>query len=145
VTERVLIDTGPIVAIHSEDDEHHEKCRQTLRVLTSPLLTCWPVLTEAAWLLRKRPRTLARLFDGFAGGFYALLPLSAEDLPSISSMMQRYESARLQLADAALAHLAERENIRTVFTTDRRDFSIIRLKRNRSLRLIPDVYDRADQ
>jgi predicted nucleic acid-binding protein len=60
-------------------------------------------------------------------------------------MMQRYESARLQLADAALAHLAERENIRTVFTTDRRDFSIIRLKRNRSLRLIPDVYDRADQ
>jgi uncharacterized protein len=139
VIERVLIDTGPIVALHSEDDEHHERCRQTLRALTPPLFTCWPVLTEAAWLLRTRPRTLARLFDGFDGGFYALLPLSADDLPPISAMMKRYESARLQLADAALAHLAERENIRTVFTTDRRDFSIIRLKRNRALKLIPGV------
>src|SRR4029077_20261826 len=87
VIERVLIDTGPIVALHSEDDEHHERCRQTLRALTPPLFTCWPVLTEAAWLLRTRPRTLARLFDGFDGGFYALLPLSADDLPPISAMM----------------------------------------------------------
>jgi predicted nucleic acid-binding protein len=54
-------------------------------------------------------------------------------------MMRRYEDIGLQLADAALVHLAERENIRTVFTLDRRDFSIIRLKRNRPLRLIPEV------
>ena len=47
--------------------------------------------------------------------------------------------AGLQFADAALAHLAERENIRTVFTPDRRDFSIIRLKRNRTLTLLPEV------
>ena len=37
-----------------------------------------------------------------------------------------------------LAHLAERENIRSVFTTDRQT-SIIRLKRNRSLKLIPNI------
>jgi predicted nucleic acid-binding protein len=79
------------------------------------------------------------MFDSFAGGFYALLTLSAGDIPPVSSIMQRYESAGLQLADAALAHLAERENIRTIFTTDRRDFSIIRLKRNRALRLIPEL------
>jgi uncharacterized protein len=53
--------------------------------------------------------------------------------------MKRYESAGVQFADAALAHLAERENIRAVFTLDRRDFTIIRLKRNRTLRLIPDL------
>ena len=54
-------------------------------------------------------------------------------------MMKRYEPSGLQFADAALAHLAERENIRSVFTTDRRDFSIIRLKRNRALKLLPEV------
>ena len=139
MTERVLIDTGPIVAILSEDDEHHERCRQALLALTPPLFTCWPVLTEAAWLLRKRPRSLHRMFDSFAGGFYALLTLNADDIPLVSSIMQRYESAGLQLADAALTHLAERESISTVFTLDRRDFSIIRLKRNRALRLIPDL------
>jgi predicted nucleic acid-binding protein len=98
-----------------------------------------PVPTEAARLLCERPDTLARLFASFDGGSLALLPLEAADLTAVAALMNRYESAGMQLTDAALAHLAERENIRTVFTTDRRDFSIIRLKRNRSLRLIPDV------
>jgi predicted nucleic acid-binding protein len=58
---------------------------------------------------------------------------------TIATIMRRYEDAGLQFADAALAHLAERENIGTVFTLDRREFSIIRIKRNRALRLIPDI------
>ena len=110
-----------------------------MTALVPPLFTCWPVITEAAWLLRKRPDTLARMFQGFTGGLFALLSLTTDDLPAIAAMMKRYESAGLQLADAALAHLAERENIRTVFTTGPRDFSIIRLKRNRTLKLIPNV------
>jgi len=139
VAEPILIDTGPIVAILSEDDEHHRRCSEALTALTPPLFTCWPVVTEAAWLLRKRPDTLYKLFDGFGGGLFALLALDAGDLPAVAALMKRYKSAGVQLADAALAHLAVREAVRTVFTTDRRDFSIIRLKRNRSLRLIPDL------
>ena len=139
MAERVLIDTGPIIAILSEDDEHHSRCSQALTDLVPPLFTCWPVITEAAWLLRKRPDTVARMFEGFTGGFFAFLSLTGDDLPGIAAVMKRYESTGLQLADAALAHLTERENIRTVFTTDRRDFSIIRLKRNRTLKLIPNV------
>ena len=68
-----------------------------------------------------------------------MLPLGADDVAAVAALMKRYESTSLQLADAALAHLAEREKIRTVFTTDRRDFSIIRLKRNRTLKLLPEV------
>lgn len=139
MVERVLIDTGPIVAILSENDEHHNRCTDDLSALVPPLFTCWPVVSEAAWLLRKRPDTLTRMFEGFSGRFFALLSLNDEDLTAVAFMMKRYESAGLHLADAALAHLAQRENIRTIFTTDRRDFSIIRLKRNRTLELIPDV------
>lgn len=139
MTERILIDTGPMVALFSEQDEHHGRCSDALTALAPPLLTCWPVVTEAAWLLRKRPDALHKLFESFDGGLFALLTLDADDLPALAGLMRRYESAGLQFADAALAHLAEREGIRTVFTTDRRDFSIIRLKRNRALRLIPDI------
>jgi predicted nucleic acid-binding protein len=136
---RILLDTGPMVALFSEDDEHHERCTNTLRSLRPPLLTCWPIVSESAWLLRTRPRSLYQLFDGFRTGVFGLLSLEAEDLPAIAAIMRRYEDIGLQFADAALAHLADRENIRTVFTTDRRDFSIIRLERNRTLRLIPEV------
>ena len=139
MTERILTDTGPMVGLFSEDDEHHQRCSDALTAITPPLLTCWPVVTEAAWLLRKRPDALHKLFSSFDAGFFALLPLDASDLPVIASLMKRYATIGLQFADAALAYLAERENIRTLFTTDRRDFSIIRLKRNRVLRLIPEL------
>jgi predicted nucleic acid-binding protein len=139
VSERVLIDTGPMVALFSKNDEYHDRCSNALTALTPPLVTCWPVVTEVAWLLRKRPDTLQKLFASFGAGLFALLALDASDLPAIAAIMKRYESSGVQFADAALAHLADRENIRSVFTTDRRDFSIIRLKRNRSLKLLPTV------
>jgi predicted nucleic acid-binding protein len=133
-----LVDTGPLVAIASEDDEHHEACVATLATVPAPLLTCWPVLTEAAWLLRRRPAALAKLFDSFDAGLLALLPLDDAAVAPIAAFMKRYESIGAQLADAALVHLAEREGIRTVFTLDRRDFSVYRLKRNRTLKLLPE-------
>ena len=139
MTERALIDTGPLVALYHDQDPHHTRCRAALAKLSPPLLTCWPVLTEAAWLLRKRPDGFKAIVDGFASGLFAVLTLDGGELAGIAAIMARYESAGIQLADAALAHLADREGIRTLFTTDRRDFSIIRLKRNRSLKLIPDI------
>jgi predicted nucleic acid-binding protein len=97
------------------------------------------VLTEAAWILRKQPRPLDRIAEAHTAGLFEILPLDGGSLDAIAAIMRRYEDVGLQFADAALAHLAEREDIRTVFTTDRRDFSIIRLKRNRALRFIPDL------
>ncbi len=44
----------------------------------------------------------------------------------------------LQIADAALMYLAEREGIDTLFTLDRRDFSIDRTTDGRALRIVPD-------
>jgi predicted nucleic acid-binding protein len=136
---RILLDTGPLVALLAENDAYHRQCVETLAGLSPPLLTCWPVLTEAAWILRRYPRPADRLNDAQAAGLFGILPLSADDLPAIAAVMRRYEDAGLQFADAALAHLAERENIRTIFTLDRRDSSIIRLKRNRTLTLLPEV------
>ena len=55
VTERVLVDTGPMVALFSEDDAHHERCSDTLTALTRPCSPAGRSVTEAAWLLRTRP------------------------------------------------------------------------------------------
>jgi predicted nucleic acid-binding protein len=140
VTERrVLLDTGPLVALLARNDSRHRLCVDTLAKLWPPLLTCWPVLSEAAWLLRTQQRPLDHMADAHAAGMFELLPLDGDDLTAIAAIMRRYEASRIQLADAALVWLADRENIRTVFTLDRRDFSIVRLKRNRALTLLPEV------
>lgn len=136
---RVLLDTGPLVALLARSDRHHQVCVDTFARLRPPLLTCWPVLTEAAWLLRRQSGAVEQLAAAREAGMFDMLPLGNEDLTPIASIIARYQGVLIQFADAALVHLAEREAIRTVFTLDRRDFSIIRLKRNRSITLLPDL------
>lgn len=134
---RTLIDTGPIVAILSAADEHHERCVAAMAELPAPLVTTWPVVTEAQWLLRKDARGVDALFQAFETQVLELAPLGADALAWLSEFLRRYRRMGAQLADASLVYLAEREGIGTVFTLDRRDFSVYRYGKNRSLSLIP--------
>jgi uncharacterized protein len=135
---RILVDTGPLVAILSSDDSHHSACVSALRGMPGPLLSCWPVITEAAWLLRRFPRAVQQLLGSVDRGFLELLPLTGGEAKGIANLMKRYENIRPQLADAALVYLAGRERIESIFTLDRSDFSIYRTARKRSFRILPE-------
>jgi len=137
--KRVLVDTGPLVAILSRADQHHESCVNVLQTLPAPLLSCWPVVTEAAWLLRAHPGAIQQLLGSIEDGFLALLPLAGPEAKAIAEVMRAYADIRPQLADAALVYLADREGIGTIFTLDRRDFSVYRSARKRPFRILPDV------
>ena len=137
MTGQLLVDTGPIVAILLESDEHHEACVDQLRHIRGPLLTCWPVITEAAWLLRAYPRAIRKLLSSFHGRPFELVPLGEADLPAIGAILAKYEGLGIRLADASLLHLANREGIELMFTLDRRDFGVLRLAHGKKLRLIP--------
>jgi predicted nucleic acid-binding protein len=139
---RVLVDAGPLVAILSKVDEHHAACVHALHQLPGPLFSCWPVITEAVWLLRSHPQAVQRLlkscFSGKPnGGFLELLSLTGAEASAIADVIERYEDIRPQLADAALVYLAHRERIDTIFTLDRRDFTIYRSGDKRPFRIVP--------
>ena len=134
---RVLVDTGPLVAVFSPSDAHHATCVKQLHEIRPPLFTCWPVITEAAWLLRQRPASIQQLLACFDTGIFRLLTLGDEAPAWIARFLERYRQIGAQVADAALVYLAERDGMETVFTLDRRDFLIYRLSRNRTLRLLP--------
>jgi uncharacterized protein len=135
---RVLVDTGPLVAILSKADEHHEKCVAALHNLPGPLFSCWPVITEAAWLLRRNSRAVQQLLRSLQSGFLEMLPLISLEAKEVAEIMKKYDSLRPQLADAALVYLARRDGIDTIFTLDRRDFSVYRAARKRPFRIVPD-------
>ena len=132
-----LVDTGPLVAIASARDQYHQICVEQLRLLQPPLLTCWPVITEAAWLLRHQPSAVERLLGSFEVGLLRLLILDEKAPRWLAEFLTRYRKMGAQIADGALVHLAEREGIDTVFTLDRRDFLVYRLADGRSLRILP--------
>ncbi len=136
---RVLVDAGPLVAIFRQPDRQHNLCVATLREIVPPLLTSWPALTEAAYLLRDSSHAIERLLAGPVEGLFRILPLEESELPAMHSLLRKYRRLQLQLADASLVYLAHREGIRTIFTLDRRDFTVIRGPGNRPFRLLPDI------
>jgi predicted nucleic acid-binding protein len=134
---RVLADIGPLVAILSRRDQYHRACVEALREMPGPLFTCWPVITEAAWLLRRDPTAVAQLLHSLDTGFLELLPLTTADAKPIAAILKKYRDIRIQLADAALVHLAARDGVDTIFTLDQRDFSVYRLPRGKAFRIVP--------
>lgn len=133
----ILVDAGPLVAIMNAADRHHGRCVAALHDLREPLVTAWPVVTEAMYLLGRSWLDQDRLWDMLATGAVRLLPLGPDDVPRMRALMARYRDLRMDLADAALVRLAERERISRVFTLDRRDFTVYRPAGVGPLTLVP--------
>ena len=135
---RVLLDTGPLVALLRGDDVSHDSCSEQLNSIVPPLITTWPVLTEAAWFLRTHPEPIQQMLVWLTSGFIKVLPLGAEAAPWIGTFFRKYRQIEPQLADASLVYLAERDDLDTVFTLDRGDFGVYRFGRNRRFKLLPE-------
>lgn len=144
IDEPVLVDTGPLVAYLNQRDVEHDACARVFDQL--PLgksFTCWPVLTEAAYLIRTRlglsnPHPL---LDLIRGDELDLSIIGRSDIDAIIDVYSRYHDLQVDLADAALLAIAERDDLITVFTTDRRDFRVYRRLDGRPFRLLPDDFE----
>jgi uncharacterized protein len=87
-------------------------------LLTPPLLTCEPVLTEACFLIQRsggRPADVLRKLQ--AGIIEVPLEVKTESA-ALETLMRRYEDAPMSLADACLVRLAELHADCQVFTLD---------------------------
>lgn len=125
----ILVDTGPLVALIHEDDNEHRACKDAFASFNEPLGTVWPVLTEAIYLLSFSWEAHTALMEMIETGAVEILPLGVADIPRIRELMRKYRDLPMDLADAALVRVAERERLRRVFTIDRRDFQIYRPSR----------------
>ena len=135
-SDRVACDTGPLVALSEPADQFHDACARAAADLPVPLLTIWPVVSEALYLLRGSAGAL-RLLAEIESGTIRVSGPTTEDVPRIRELMGRYADLPADFVDLALFAFCERENIRTVFTVDRRDFEIYRPRHVRRLKLVP--------
>jgi predicted nucleic acid-binding protein len=133
----VLVDAGPLVALLDRSDAHHGEVVAALRKIQDPLLSVWPVLVEAMYLLSFSWQAQKALWEIFETGTVQLLPLEAEDIVPIKNLMEKYRDLPMDLADAALVRVAEREGLRQVLTLDQRDFNVYRLPRKGRFTLLP--------
>jgi predicted nucleic acid-binding protein len=131
----VLVDTGPLVALFEPEDPFHDKARATLVGLrATPLASCEAVITEASHLLRSTARRTA-LQTWIGLGHVEVRGVLREGRAELAVAMAKYADLPMDYADAVLVHLATAGQITRIWTYDRRDFSVYRV-RGRRLRMI---------
>jgi predicted nucleic acid-binding protein len=125
-----LLDTGPLVSFLASGLRHHSWTCEQWKFFRPPLLTCEPVLTEAAFLLQREGREADPLFALLERGVIRIALDVQEEQADLRALMRRYRNRPMSLADACLVRLSEIETDGEVFTLDF-DFRIYRRHGNK--------------
>jgi hypothetical protein len=131
----VLVDAGPLIAVLDRDDAYHARCVDAVGRIRGPLVTAWPVVTEAMYLLADTPGGQDALWSLLQSGAVVLRDIGKLDVPRMRELMQKYRDLPMDLADAALVRLAERDGLRDVLTVDG-DFGVYRLHGSQRFRVV---------
>jgi predicted nucleic acid-binding protein len=128
----VVVDTGPLVALLNRRERHHLWVAKVMDTIEPPLFTCDPVLSEACFLLRH-----------ISGGSDGVLELVARGLvrsdfhvmaevDPIRTLMKKFASVPMSLADACLVRMTELDQKSVVLTLDS-DFKIYRRNKRQTV------------
>lgn len=133
-----LLDTGPLVSFLASGLRHHAWAVEQWKRLRPPLLTCEPVLTEAAFLLKQEDREADAIFALLERGVIRIALAVQEEQADLRALMHRYRNRPMSLADACLVRLSEIHAAGAVFTLDS-DFRIYRRHGNKVIPVLtPD-------
>jgi len=131
-----LLDTGPIVGLLSQADQHHDSSVAAIRASAGKgrkLCTAWEVVGEAYTLFRMRlappdsaePALVVLRWARESG--IELLATVEGDHQRAAALLERYGQLRLSYVDALLLALAERQRVEELITVDARHFGGVRL------------------
>jgi predicted nucleic acid-binding protein len=138
--DRVVVDTGVLLAAADADDRWHRQASAILYERSAgQLILPVPVAVEAAWLIASRlgPATEGVFVASLAAGDFTLADLSGPDWARCAQLVVDYADMGLGLVDASVVALAERLRITTVASIDRRDLLVVRPAHCEAFNLIP--------
>ena len=136
----ILLDAGPQIALFAVDDRHHHHYDTLITELSATglrLLTTWPCVVEASYLLGVPQRY--ELLRWIELGGVVVYPFSPHHLADIIDAMVQYTEAgkrEMDLADATLYWVASETGVREIMTVDVRDFSRYRLPDGQSFQIL---------
>lgn len=127
-----IADTGFIVAFARSNDQHHSWAVDLGTQITEPLLTCEPVLAEAAFHLGSSFYVLSLVKD-------ELLQVAFEcssNLTELRDLARRYADRKPDLADLCIIRMSELYPRHSVITIDESDFRVYRRNKRETIPLI---------
>lgn len=129
----VILDTWPLVTFLASGLAHEEWVSEQWKRWRPPLLTCEPVLTEAAFLWKRGGQDTDAIFTLLERGVIRVSIEVEDQLEDLRALMRRYRHRPMSLADACLVRLAEMHPGGTIFTLDK----YFRIYRRHGNRVVP--------
>jgi predicted nucleic acid-binding protein len=108
-----------------------------LKGVNEPLITTWPVLTEAFYLLGFSWKAQDNLWEFIMRGGVEVLSMDDKQQIRCRQLMEKYADLPMDLADGTLVVLAESKKVKKVFTLDHKDFQIYKPARIKNFTLLP--------
>jgi len=126
-----IADTGFIVAAARVNDQHHAGAAQIAREVTEPLLTCEPVLAEAAFHLESSAYVLSVLEDDLRRVAFDV----DRNLSHLQQLAHRYYQ-KPDLADLCLIRMSELYPRHPLITVDEADFRAYRRNKREAIPIL---------
>lgn len=137
---KVILDTGPLIALLNRNDRHHKWVCETWSQISFPLLVCEPVLAEAHHLARRLdPDAQGAVLQFFERGVFRLAFSLAGELSAVERLLAKYRSVPMSLADGCIVRMAEQQPQSVVFTLDS-DFDVYRKHRRHRIPLLSPAH-----
>jgi predicted nucleic acid-binding protein len=119
---KAIADTGFIVAFGNRGDSHHVWAVDFAKTITEPLLTCEPVLAEAAFHLGSSAYVLSLVHDEMLRVAFDC----TRNLEQLRELAHRFQDRNPDLADLCLVRMSELYPRHVVITVDEGDFRVYR-------------------
>lgn len=133
---KVILDTGPWVALIDRSESGHEMCVKWLEDYSGKLYSTEAVLTEVLYLLDFSVKAQSAAIDFVLKSVVELIPTSFESLAKVKNLMKKYTDLPMDYADATIVCLAIDTEISNIATFDKRDFGIYRINKQ-TFQIVP--------
>jgi len=129
---KTLIDSGVIIALFDKSDTFHQKSVEFLRTFKGELITSWAVMTEVSHMLDFNQQVQIDFLKWVELDGLKVYNITQDEIAGIRVMMEKYLDIPMDLADATLMHIANKEKISTIVSIDS-DFDIYRTLKKQNL------------
>jgi uncharacterized protein len=131
---KMLLDTGPWVALMSRADRHHAWAKDQF-ALSDSFLTCEAVVSETCFLLARAGLDAGRALEMIERGVVQIGLSLSEQATAVRHLYGRYDNVPASLADACLIRMSELHEPCKVLTLDS-DFHVYRRHGRKAIAVI---------
>ena len=123
---RILIDSGPFIALFDSSDSQHKKIRDFFSKTNYRFISTLAVFTEVSHMLDFSVKAQQDFYQWVMYRGVIISDINQHDMPRIAELTSKYADVPMDFADATLVVTMEKTGIREIISLDK-DFYIYRL------------------